>query len=223
MLVGACALIATPGVPGAAPAAGDSYVYRLVNGYNKEVRGQVHYKVDKTDSSSVTVSVAPDSSSAGAARTEIYTQEGNWLLHPVESHGSKVDYRFATAYPAYVFPLDAGKSWSVRVKADVEGAGKARTVRVDGKVLGTERVRVPAGEFNAVKVQRRVYSGDGTSSQTETVITETDWYVPALGRSVRTERKSKWQEPSRCTRGAGCEFNGDWDVYELVQTSGGKK
>jgi hypothetical protein len=208
--------------PAAPPAAGDAYVYQLVNGYSKEVRGQLTYSVDKTDSSGITVSVTPDRPSAGAARTETYTTEGNWLAQPVESHGWKVDYVFSTAYPAYVFPLDAGKSWSTRVSATVPGEGRPRSVRVDGKVLGTERIRVPAGEFDAIKVRRLVYPGDPNYLQTETQIVEIDWYAPALGRPVRTERRSRWEEPSRCGLSGPCVFNGDWEVYELVAVRAAK-
>lgn len=206
----------------AAPAAGDSYVYQLVSGYTKEVLGQISYRVDKTDSGGVTVSVTPDRASAGAARTEIYTTEGNWLRQAVESHGTKVDYVFATAYPAYVLPLAASKSWSTRVNATVPGESKVRSVRVDGKVLGTERIRVPAGEFDVVRVQRLVYPGDPNFLQTETQITETDWYAPALGRPVRTERRSRWEEPSRCGLSGPCIFNGEWEVYELVSVRAAK-
>ena len=218
---GAAAVIATLEA-GAAPAAGDSYVYQLVSGYSKQVLGQVSYRVDKTDPSGVTVSVTPDRASAGAARTEIYTTEGNWLRQGVESHGSKVDYVFSTAYPAYVLPLAAGKSWSTRVNATVPGESKVRSVRVDGKVLGTERIRVAAGEFDVVKVQRLVYPGDPNFQQTETQITEIDWYAPALGRPVRTERRSRWEEPSRCGLSGPCIFNGEWEVYELVSVRAAK-
>jgi MFS-type transporter involved in bile tolerance (Atg22 family) len=35
----------------AAPVAGDTYVYRVINGYNSELVGQVTYRVDKVDAS----------------------------------------------------------------------------------------------------------------------------------------------------------------------------
>jgi hypothetical protein len=218
----AAALVAALDVS-AAPVAGDSYVYQVVNGYSREVRGQVDYRVDRADSSGITVSVTPEPPSVGAPRTEIYTAEGNWLRQGVESHGFKVDYVFATAYPAYVFPLAAGRTWSTRVNATVPGESRPRSVRVDGKVLGTERIRVPAGEFDAVKVERFVYPGDPNFQQTETRIVETDWYAPALGRPVRTERRSRWEEPSRCGLSGPCIFNGDWEVYELVSVRAAKK
>jgi hypothetical protein len=218
VLAGAAALalgIAMPAVP--APSAGDSYVYRLVNGYNQEVVGRIQYQVDSVNANRVTVSVSPDNAATGWARTEIHTGEGNWLRGLVESHGVPEDYEFATAFPAYVFPLDPGKSWSVRVNATVPVTGARRSVRVDGLVLGTERIRVPAGEFDTVKVRRFVYPGDRESMKSETRIVEFDWYAPALGRSVRTERRSDWIDLNQCAMpGGGCDFRGNWDVIELV-------
>src|SRR5262245_55655393 len=82
----------------AAPAAGDAYVYLMVNGYSKEPRGQLHYQVEKVDATTYTVTVSPDKAAAGWQRTEIYTKEGNGLLQLMETHGEKVDYLFAQAY-----------------------------------------------------------------------------------------------------------------------------
>ena len=41
----------------AAPAVGDTYVYRVINAYNNEVQGQVTYRVDKVDAGQVTLRV----------------------------------------------------------------------------------------------------------------------------------------------------------------------
>jgi hypothetical protein len=216
----AAALAGLAAPAAAAPSVGDAYVYRLVNGYNKEVRGQLLQEVTSAGPSGVTYSITPDSATAGAAHTVVVTPEGNWLRHLVESHGEKVEYIFATAYPAYVFPLDTGKTWSLRVKATAPAFERNpnRSVRVDAKVLGVERIRVPAGEYETIKVQRRTYPGDQEYTVQETQVVELDWYAPALGRAVRTERKSWYLDLKACTGdGGGCGFRGDWDIYELAE------
>lgn len=223
-VVGASAIMAATIGPAAItagiPAAGDVYVYRQVNGYNNEVRAQVRYRVDKLESDRVTVSVTMHGPSGEAAYTEIYTREGNWLRHPLVNHNQMVEYEFAAAYPAYAFPLAPGKSWSVRVNATVPATGQLRSVRIDGAVLGNERIRVPAGEFDTVKIRRLVYSGDWESFLTETTVMEFDWYAPALGRTVRTERKAEFLDLSR---GRGNRLqHGDWDVFELVEAPAAK-
>ncbi len=209
-----------PAVAVTPAAAGDTYVYRVSNGYNNEVRGQIRYQVEKADADRSVMSVTPDNPGLGQGYTAVYTLEGNWLRHPLTNHDQPVEYEFAQAYPVYVFPLDPGKSWSARVKATNPLTSKISSVRVDGTVLGAERIRVPAGEFDTIRVRRLVYAGDWDGFRRETHIIEIDWYAPALGRVVRSESKSEWQDLSRCGRGAGCQwFRGDWNIYELVAVS----
>lgn len=197
-------------------AVGEIRVYRLSNGYNNEVRGQFVHQVEKIEADRAVVSITPDRPSLGQPYTEVSTMEGNWLRRQITSHDQPVVYEFATAYPAYVRPFEPGKSWSVRVNATDPATGRRGSVRVDGKVLGAERIRVPAGEFDTIKIRRYVYTGDWDYFLQETTIDETDWYAPALGRPVRMESESRWKDLSRCNK-SGCPwFYGDWNVYELV-------
>jgi hypothetical protein len=118
--------------------------------YNNEPRGHVTYRVDKVDSDQVTVIVSPDPPSLGRPYTGVFAKDGNWLRHPLINHDMLVEYTFSPAYPAYVAPLDTGKSWSMRVRATNPNFGRSNSVRVDGKVLGTERITTPAGAFDAI-------------------------------------------------------------------------
>ena len=200
------------------PALGDTYVYRLSDGYGNKPPGQISYRVAHVEADRIVMAVDPDSRIEGGARTESYTRDGNWLQHPMINHNELVLYDFNAPYPAYAPPLAPNKSWSTRVTATNPTLGR-RSVRVDGKVLGAERIRVPAGEFDTIKVRRYVYAGD-TDYRTETYITETDWYAPELGRSVRTERQGVWREYRSCSTNVmfACDDSklSDWHVYELV-------
>ena len=202
---------------------GGAYVYRLSNGYNQEIRAQLRYEVASVDAAGVTLQMKPDHPNGGVRRTEVVDREGNFLRRALDSHGAWTEYEFATPYPAYVFPLDTGKSWSLRVHAKVPGLAKARSVRVDGRALGRERIRVPAGDFDTVKIQRFVYPGDVGLGPEETRISELEWYAPALGRFVRIEKKSGWLDKNRCMEDYDCNFYGDWDVLELVEVSAGRR
>ena len=219
-VVAAVALASVAPGPAAAatPAAGDTYVYRVINGYSKEVRGEIRYRVDKVDAGRVTVSVTTNVPALGVARIEVVTPEGNWLRHPVINHDQPVEYEFSPAFPAYVFPLEQRKSWSLRVNAVQPATGRRNSVRVDGSVLGTERVTVPGGSFDTIKVRRRVYAGDWDGFRLETNIIETDWYAPQLGRPVRSESTSSYMQPERCVEYHACTpILGDWHVFELVE------
>jgi hypothetical protein len=204
---------------GAAASVGDVYVYRVGNGYiNNSDLGKLRYRIEKVGADRIEVAVTADNPRAGIAHAAIYSSDGNWLRGQINSHDQRVDYVFAAPYPAYAFPLESGKSWSQRVDATSAATGKTSSVRIDGEILGTERITVPAGTFDVVKVRRRVYAGDHDGDRMETTTTETDWYAPALGRSVRLESRSEWMDTSRCSDTCRPQL-GDWLVYVLVEAN----
>ena len=213
----AAALCIPVSIAATTPAIGDAYVYRLVNGYNHETVGHIRHEVtEATVAQGAIVSVTVDKPSLGLPHIEIHTQAGQWMRHSLDNHGIAVEYEFTPALPVYLSPLAAGQSWSVRVNAKVPGENTNRSVRIDGAVLGNERIRVPAGEFDTVKIRRIIYPGDAGDFKTETHIVEFDWYAPALGRTVRSETRSSWRALSGCRRGY-CDYRGDWNVLELTE------
>ena len=212
---------ASPAVA-APPAVGDTFVYRVINGYNSEVRGHLRYRVDAVHVDRVMITATSDTPFLGPPQTHSYTLEGNWLRHPLINHDQPVDYEFSPAYAAYEVPLDAGKSWSVSVDATAPVSGRRVSVRVDGAVAGSERITVPAGTFDTIKVKRNVYAGDAVGFLMPTNIFETDWYAPALGRPVRSEMKSEYIDTSR-GGGKGTRWlRGDWIVMELTELNAAK-
>ncbi len=215
----AALICVSAGTACAIAAAGDVYVYRVTNGYNKETVGHVRKQLTPaTTQQAEVVSVSVDSPALGLERTDIYAPQGRWLRHPLDNHGIPVEYAFSTPLPAVPPDLSAGQSWSVRVPAQAAGESKTRSVRIDGRVQGNERIRVPAGEFDTVRISRTIYAGDADYFITETTIYETDWYSPALGRSVRTETRSVWRDTrSGCRRTEHCDYRGDWQILELAE------
>ena len=204
------------------PRAGDTAVYRVLNAYNSEPQGDAQYRVEKIDGGQVTVAVTTTSSYVGLPHTAIYTDDGNWLRHPLSNHDQQVFYDFSPPFIAYAFPLDPGRAWSMRVNAINTQTGRAVSVRIDGAVLGSERITTAAGAFDVIKIRRNVYAGDGDGFVQETHIVETDWYAPELGRSVRLESNSTWIDRRRGGGGGFPGFNnnqvmrGDWRVRELI-------
>jgi hypothetical protein len=96
-------------------------------------------------------------------------------------------------------------------------------VHTRAKVVGWERIRVPAGEFDALRVQREVFAGNSTAVRTQEEIRETDWYVPALRMAAITESSSQHFDNSRGGGDGGGEYplriRGDWLRGELVRYS----
>jgi hypothetical protein len=89
--------------------------------------------------------------------------------------------------------------------------------------VGWEHIRVPAGEFDALKVERKAFAGNMEGYQTQEEIIETDWYVPSVRRAVLTRRSSQHFDTSRGGGDGGGEYplriRGDYLIGELVAYS----
>ena len=201
---------------------GDTWVYALHDGYTKIAKGTLTYSVSEVRDDAVTVQVQQP---GGASSSERYTRDWNWREKPMTN---LQNFRYEPAYQALPFPLTAGKTWQSRVNATDPATGRVNRVRIDGSVLGWERVRVPAGEFDTLVVRRVVYAGNAEHFLGEENITEIDWYSPQLGRAVKQASSSGHYD-----RRLGCDINacdqwvrGDWNVLELTsykqQTAAGR-
>lgn len=216
-LLAGCAapLLQTPpaGIPAevSAPAAraGDTWIYTAYDGYTHLPRGQFDFRVDSVQDDTVKVERMHE----GLSGTEIYTRNWAWRERPLTN---LQDLRYQPAIAALPFPLHAGKTWRNDVQATDPVTGRTYHVRIDGRVLGWERVKVPAGEFDALKVERRIYAGNFDYFKTEERIHEYDWYAPQLGAVVRHEASSEHTDTSKSCRFASCNIIlGDWTVFEL--------
>ncbi len=216
-------VVLAPASSPALPRAGDRYVYLVINGYNGEPVGQVEYRIESAVRDHYVAAVSPSAVYPGQSRTELYMFDGNWQRHPLTSHGQQIEFEFNPPYPAYLFPLGVQRAWSQRVNARNPATGKVISVRVDGEVLGAERIVTAGGEFDTFRIVRRIYAGDWDGFLTETNISEVEWYSPELGRAVRLDRNSQWYDSSRSPGGHTPWFNqgllirGDWHVFELTR------
>ena len=191
--------------------AGDDWRYTLHDGYTRLPRGTVEYRVSAVEGDRVTV----ERRQGDRTSTERYTRDLNWRERPMTN---LPNFRYDPPYAALPFPLAAGKTWRAYVKATDPATGQAHRVRIDGKVLGWERVRVPAGEFDALVVRRIVYAGNEDTTRGEENITEFDWYAPALGVIVRHVSSSSYFDKMRSCDERSCNawIRNDWNVGELV-------
>lgn len=248
MLTGGCAvepLQAPPaGVPPQVSASevqpGNAWRYAVHDGYTKLPRGAVEYRVRAVQGDTVTVAVL----NGGGESVELYTRNGSWLQRPATNMQT---FTYSPPYPAFAFPLTPGKTWRSRVTATDPADGRSFPVTIEGTVLGWERVRVPAGEFDTLKVRRNVfldYFQQGVRGQS--VIVEYEWYAPVLKQAAKRETNSQYLSyylsgntpglmPVRGGRGGrdggrmgrdGRDDGGsprfirdDWLVYELVSYS----
>jgi len=207
---------------------GDTWTYRVRDGYTGLERGNQSYRV--TDASPDRISVAV-SGGGRLDETHVYDRKWNWLRHPATNLQS---FDYSPAYVALAFPLAAGKRWHARIMATDPGDGRRFPVWIDGTVLGWQRVKVPAGEFDALKIERIVYIEYWEHAvRGRSVIREYEWYAPAAKQSVRREASSQYLSYLAGGRGdsgflhvkgrndgSGPRYVlDDWLIYELVSIS----
>ena len=211
--------------------AGNSWRYSVADGFTKIPRGTVEYRVSAVAADAVTVAVSTGDMQES---TELYTADGNWLRRPATNMQV---FNYSPAYRAFDFPLAAGKTWKSRAIATDPADGRSFPVIIEGKVLGWEKIKVPAGEFDTLKVRRHVFVDYWLQGERgQSVIRETDWYAPALNQVARRETTSQYLRLADLTRPYGFvrvddDPSGDgdalpryeqdeWLVYELIGHTG---
>ena len=196
---------------------GDFWEYAVRDGYTGLPRGVRRYEVTKSDPNHIVVDVSQDGERVD---TYVYAAGWNGLDVPLTNLQR---WRYTPAWPAYAYPLEPGKTWYTIVRATDPETKATYNVHTRGRVVGWERIRVPAGEFDALRVERYVYAGNQTSFKSQETILETDWYVPALNHPARSQGSSEHFDTSRGGGRDGGEYplriRGDWLVAELVRYS----
>lgn len=125
----------------------------------------------------------------------------NWENKDVGTSGVLVlDMDLSTldsyVYKVFDFPLSVGKTWSFEYDSS-EGTSRWHN-KVAGKIVSLEKVTVPAGTFDTVKVvliRDYVGSGIGGSSWSGTV-TDTWWYAPQAKNFVKRTFSDSGKNPT---------------------------
>ena len=207
--------------PAPALATGEQWTYRIRDAYTGLARGTQQFRVQEATPGRVVLAF---SRAEGAVEEpQVYDSRLNWVRRPATNLQT---FEYGPAYPAFDFPL--GKTWSARLTATDPADGQRFPVLVEGSVLGWERVKVPAGEFDALKVRRYVYFDYRVPMvRSRTQIVEYEWYAPAVKQAVRREARSQYYRESRATgyvlvRGGRDSEDGqrimqdDWLISELT-------
>lgn len=220
-----------PGVAALVPVpeirSGEEWTYRVRDGFTGLARPTERHRVTEATGDRVAVTVSREGAND---ELQVYDRQWNWLRHPATNLQA---FDFSPAYPAYAFPLTAGRTWNARLTATDPANGRRFPLTVDGVILGWERVKVPAGEFDALKVRRVVfldYYEPAVRGRSE--IIETEWYAPAIKQAARREARSRFlsylygESPPGILRvrdrsdGSGPRFvQDDWLIYELEKHS----
>jgi predicted small secreted protein len=110
---------------------------------------------------------------------------------PVDSVIKYSPYR-----PTFDFPLRAGKTWGQNFAWTKLGSIEEGAARTEAKVVGWEKVTVPVGEFNTMKVELLTpdYVGPAASRlfadrRNSGGMSEIYWYSPELKNVIKYMRK----------------------------------
>jgi hypothetical protein len=196
---------------------GDYWEYAVHDGWTKLPRGTYRYQVVRVDPGAVVVQLTND---GRLLDTYVYAPGWNGREMPLTNTQR---FRYDPVYDAYDYPLEPGKSWHRVVRSTDVVTGHTFNTHVYGKVLGWERVNVPAGQFDALRIERSVFAGNMEYSRSQEEIQETDWYVPSVRRAVLTSANSQHFDSSMGGGDGGGEYplriRGDYLVSELVAYS----
>jgi hypothetical protein len=194
------------------PKPGEFWEYAVRDAYTGLPRGLFRYTVTRVDPTSYLVDVTRDGQ---LVDTHVYAPGWNGIQHPMTNLQR---FRYEPAFPEFEFPLYPGKSWRRVVRSIDPETGRSYNTHVHASVGGWHRIRVPAGEFDALPVTRYVYAGNAESFTLQEEIYEVDWYAPQLGYVVVREGRSSHIDTSRSGgRHRPLRVRGDWLIAELVQ------
>ncbi len=104
----------------------------------------------------------------------------------------------------------------MRVAGRDAATGTTDRVTVQASVRGWQRITVPAGTYDTLRIRRLTWGGNFNHDLGQSEITEDLWYAPSIDRIVRHE--SQWRQLILYKRaGQGPVYHGgDWLVRELL-------
>ena len=169
-------------VPAPALQVGDTWTYRHIDGYNKLEVGRVSRTVQE----------------AGAHDIRLVTRSGNGtVLSEAAFSGPGLLARGILSERAEgamnpplrltPYPLREGERWKQQVVRDDVMSREKRQTELAGRVVGWETVKVPAGEFRALLIERYFELGDYDPFRGPTLRYEKEWYSPDVKGTVKLE------------------------------------
>jgi len=170
---------------------GDRWVYRVQSGWANPLLFDETWTVTSIGPGGIEVSVVGKGQGIDERRTE------RWSAPGLVTQGSLMDSetrRFDTPLERYRFPLRSGERWSQRVGNFNEFTGRQGTISRTVQVLGFEKVTVPAGTFDAIRLQIFTTLDDEEFWRWPTRCTYEAWYSPAVRGIVRERKRASYLE-----------------------------
>lgn len=153
---------------------GDIWKYRSLDGYTNETKVEFSHRIVKLTDQEITIQIK--NKNVQGEKLQFLTREWN----PIDIDGTK----FEPFYPEYKFPMSVGASWTQEYKT-FNISGSAGFVKA--KVTAQEKVTVPAGTFDAYRIERNIEVQSTTADANTTKGLIITWYAPSVKKYVRRE------------------------------------
>lgn len=187
---------------------GDSWTYRETDNFTRLDRGTIVSEVTRANDS---VQLATRTNDGRVLGTAALDSSGALKAGAINARAAGELNPSLALRP---FPLTEGKRWSQTVSRADPATQSKRSLRISGRVIGWETVRVPAGEFKALRIEREMNLGDADAFRGESLRHETEWYVPELGAPVKLTVREHYRDGAGSVTGPLQQQ--DWYTRELV-------
>lgn len=161
---------------------GDTWTYRHIDGYNKLAVGTVSSVVEAASARDIRLVTR---SGDGQVQSESTYAGPGLLASGILS--ARAEGAMNPPLKLTPYPLREGEQWKQRVVRDDLMSREKRTTELAGRVIGWQTVKVPAGEFRALLIERAFELGDYDPFRGPTLRYEKEWYAPEVKGAVKLE------------------------------------
>lgn len=223
-LVAACAMpnqrgdTSGPVATAPTPSVGARWTYRGREGFRSPLVWEEIHEVTSVNAKGVTVRVTLKGPGVDYERQELWVGPGlvqTGALMDIETR------RFATPLVRYQFPLAPGETWNQWVDNFNERLNRPGQINRYVRVGGWEKVRTPAGEFDAIRLRVLMRLDDEEFWRYPTTCNYVLWYAPAVGATVREEKDAEYLERGDQMDGMGA-IRAQHTLLELVSYTPGR-
>lgn len=182
--------VPTPLAPVRAPAVGQSWTYTLLNHYNGQALDTLKEQVAAVGPG---VTLQRQSARNGALADEIHTRWGQVQQDPSWDLLQTYD----TPMPLWLDPLVTGASQSLDTRYTSGTSALRYWIQAQIQVLGRETVALPLGNFETIRIEKRIRQTHADSGKLFLQRRETLWFAPEMGRWVARETDGLFKRPGK--------------------------
>jgi hypothetical protein len=197
---------------------GDRWVYREINRYNGLPLADVEVTVTAESPLTCNVRRTRSDTTAGeiarpdAILVERYAQP--WVVDLEPTYDLTMD--FAEPMPIVPASAQAGQAQTSRTRYTVPGYSGSFAWMQRLKVTGSGRIATPAGNFDCVEVERRIWFDYPDVFRFNSARVDRIWYAPQVNRWVRREWTGDYLHENSLDDRGNIRRREDWVRWDLL-------